>query len=63
MIPHHLSDTVKHWIDALSLGALVASILEWVPETTALLVLAWTVMRMVESYQAIKLNRRRLRDK
>jgi uncharacterized damage-inducible protein DinB len=56
----HLSDTAKHWIDVLSLGAFVATILDWLPEGTAILVLVWTAMRMVESYQQIKLNNRKL---
>ena len=58
----HLSDTAKHWIDALSLGALVATLLDRLPAITAVLVACWTVMRMVESYQNIRLNHRKFRD-
>lgn len=58
----HLSDTAKHWIDALSLGALLATLLDRLPAITAVLVAVWTVMRMIESFQAIKLNHRKLRD-
>ena len=58
----HLSDTAKHWIDALSLGALVATLLSWLPAATAILVFSWTVMRIYESYQNIRLNARKLRN-
>jgi uncharacterized damage-inducible protein DinB len=57
----HLSDTAKHWIDVLSLGALVATLLDWIPGVTAILVLLWTAMRIYESWQNITLNRRKLR--
>jgi hypothetical protein len=56
----HLSDTAKHWLDVLSVGALAATLLDWLPGVTAVLVAVWTVMRMVESYQQIKLNNRKL---
>jgi hypothetical protein len=61
-IAGHLSDTAKHWIDALSLGALVATLLDRLPAITAVLVAVWTILRIVESWQAIKLNHRKLRD-
>ena len=57
----HLSDTAKHSIDFLSLGALVATLLSWLPAATALLVFVWTAMRVFESYQNIKINARKLR--
>lgn len=59
----HLSDTAKHWLDALSIGALVATLLDYLPGMTAALVFVWTAMRIFESYQAIILNNRKLRDK
>ena len=58
----HLSDTAKHWIDALSLGALLATLLDRLPAITAVLVAVWTVMRIAESYQNIRINHRKLRD-
>lgn len=58
----HLSDTAKHWIDALSLGALVATLLDKLPAITAVLVALWTIMRIYESWQNIRLNDRKLRD-
>lgn len=58
----HLSETAKHWIDALSLGALVATFMDLMPAATALAVFVWTAMRIYESYQNIRLNARKLRD-
>jgi hypothetical protein len=58
----HLSDTAKHWIDALSLGALLATLVDVFPAATALLVFVWTAMRIYESWQNIKLNARKLRE-
>ena len=57
----HLSDTAKHVVDALSVGALVATLFDWIPGVTAVAVLIWTAMRIVESWQSIKLNHRKLR--
>jgi hypothetical protein len=62
MIPHHLSDTAKHWVDVLSMGALVTTLIGWLPAATALLVFIWTAMRIYESYLAITLSRRKLRE-
>ena len=59
----HMSDSVKHIVDVLSLGALVGTLINILPATTAALVLIWTGMRIVESYQAIKLNHRKLRGR
>jgi hypothetical protein len=55
-----LSDTAKHWGDALSIGGLVASLLGWLPGVTALLVLVWTGMRIYECYLNIRLRHREL---
>jgi hypothetical protein len=56
-----LSDHAKHVIDALSMGALVTTLLGLLPAITALLVLAWTAMRMVETWQRIKINHHQLK--
>jgi hypothetical protein len=58
----HMSETGKHVVDALSVGALVATFFEWLPGITAVLVAIWTIMRMYESWQAIQINRRKLDD-
>lgn len=58
---NHMTDTAKHWVDALSMGALVATLFDWIPGVTAIAVLIWTAMRMFETYQNIVLNRRKLR--
>jgi xanthine/uracil/vitamin C permease (AzgA family) len=56
----HMTDTAKHWIDALSVGALLATLFDVIPGVTAVAVLVWTGLRMVESWQQIKLNHRQL---
>lgn len=56
-----MSETAKHWIDGLSLGALVATFMDLMPAATALAVFVWTAMRIFESYQNIKINARKLR--
>lgn len=63
MLHVHLSDTAKHIGDVLSIGALIGALLSWLPAITAVLVAVWTLMRMVESYQQIKLNHRKLRGR
>jgi hypothetical protein len=57
----HVSDTAKHWIDVLSLGALAATLMEWLPGASAVLVFVWTILRLFESWQNIQINRRKLR--
>lgn len=56
----HLSDTAKHWIDALSLGALAATFIDWLPGMSALLVFVWTALRIYECVLAIRLKHREL---
>jgi hypothetical protein len=57
----HMSETAKHWIDVFSVGALVATFFEWVPEATAVLVLIWTGLRIYESILVIREKRRALK--
>lgn len=55
-----LNDTAKHWLDILSVGALAATLLDWVPALSAILVAAWTALRIYEVLLSIKLKRREL---
>lgn len=59
---HHLNEPVKHTVDVLALGALVATFLDWMPALTAVMVFAWTGMRIFESWQNIQINRRKLKE-
>jgi hypothetical protein len=59
----HLSDTAKQVGDVISIGALLASLLSWLPAVTALLTAVWVVFRLIESWQNIKLNNRKLRER
>lgn len=56
----HLSETAKHWGDALAVGGLVASLIGWLPGATALLVALWTLLRIYECLLSIQLKRREL---
>jgi hypothetical protein len=58
-----MSEPAKHAVDALAVGTLIASLLSWLPGITALMVLVWTVLRIFESVQQIRLNNRKLREK
>lgn len=57
---HYLSEPVKHVGDVLSVSAVVAIFLHWLPNLTAILAFVWLVMRIVESRQAIRLNNLKL---
>lgn len=59
----HISEPVKHGVDLLSFGALLGTLVNLLPAFTAILVAAWTIMRMVESWQSIKINHRKLRGR
>lgn len=59
----HMSETVKHGIDYLSVGAIVASLLSWVPQVSAVLAALWFALRLVIGWQEYLLNRRKLRGK
>ena len=57
-----INEPVKHVLDFLSVGAVVAALLQWVPAATAVLAFVWTSMRVFESYQQIKINNKKLRE-
>lgn len=57
----HLSDSVKHAVDVLSVGALVGVLLSWLPHITALLVAAWTILRIYETMLNVRIARKKLR--
>lgn len=58
MNPAHLGEHTKQLLDYLSVGALLATFLDYLPVVTAVAVLIWTVLRCFESYQNIMSNRR-----
>ena len=58
----HLSEPVKHTFDLLSLGAVVATMMSWLPAATIFLSFVWICLRCIESFQNVKLNHRKLRD-
>jgi hypothetical protein len=62
-VVNHLSDPVKHAVDVLSIGTLLAALFSWVPAITAVLVLLWTGLRMYESVLSIREKHRALRER
>jgi hypothetical protein len=58
---HGLSEPVKHAVDALALGTLLATLFSWLPAIASVLTVLWLTMRLVESWQQIRLNGRKLR--
>ena len=55
-----LSETAKHWGDALSVGGMLAILIGVLPALTALLVAVWTCLRIYECLLSIRLKRREL---
>lgn len=55
-----MNDNAKQALDALSIGAFIATLFEFLPEITALAVFAWTCLRIYESLLAIRVKRREL---
>ena len=39
----------KHWIDALSIGGVIATLAGWLPAIAAALSIIWTAIRIYES--------------
>lgn len=44
-----MSEQLKHWIDALSLTAVIATLAAWLPPLAALASLVWTLIRIFET--------------
>jgi hypothetical protein len=59
---HDLSEPFKHTVDALSLGAVAATLLAWLPPATIVLSFVWICLRCVESWQNVRLNDRKLKQ-
>ena len=60
MTLEHINETAKHAVDALSIGTLIAALVDWAPKITVILVALWTVMRMYESWQNIRINNKKM---
>lgn len=57
----HLSDPVKHAVDYFAVGAFLTSLLTNVmPAITATLTAIWLILRVIEGWQNVKLNNRKL---
>lgn len=60
MIPHHLSEPLNSAINALSVGALLATLVGWLPHIGALLSIVWFGLKIALALQELRLNRRKL---
>lgn len=58
----NLSESMKHWIDGLSISGTVAAIVGALPAATALLTFVWTLIRIYET-QTVQNLLRRLRER
>lgn len=45
----HIPDGVKHLIDALSVGTMLGTLFQMLPNIAALLTIIWTTIRIYES--------------
>jgi hypothetical protein len=59
----HLSDTAKHGLDALSVGALLTTLFGWLPQIAALLTVVWFALRIAIGIQEYTLNGRKLKGR
>lgn len=44
-----MSEQIKHWLDALSIGAVIATLAAWLPPMAAFASLVWTLIRIYET--------------
>lgn len=61
MTLEYLSEPIKHTMDALAIGTLLATLLSWMPAIAAILSVVWLSLRIYESWQNIRLNNQKLR--
>jgi hypothetical protein len=45
----HMPDAAKHAVDAISLGVVVGTIVQWLPAVAALFTIIWTAIRIYET--------------
>jgi len=51
----HISEQTKHIGDALSIGTVAATLMEWLPAVAAILTIVWTLIRIYETDTVQKL--------
>lgn len=55
MATEHMSETVKHVGDAVSVATVIATLAQWLPAIAALFTIIWTGIRIVETDTVQKL--------
>ncbi len=58
----HLSHSAERAIDALSLGAIIATFAGWLPHVAAFLSVVWFGLKIIIAWQEYRLNKRKLSD-
>lgn len=56
---HHLPDSLKHWLDAFSLTAMLGSLISVLPSVSAVLTVLWMAIRVYETDTVQKLLNRK----
>lgn len=44
-----MPDAAKHTVDAISVGVVVGTIVQWLPAVAALFTIIWTIIRIYET--------------
>lgn len=57
----HLSEQTKHVVDAMSIGTVIATIVQWLPPIAALISIIWGLLRIYESKTVQRMVRRNKR--
>lgn len=55
----HLPDGLKHLLDALSIGTMLGTLFQMLPNIAALLTIIWTAIRIVETKTVQRFLRRK----
>lgn len=45
-----MSDTIKHWVDLISISTVIGTLVGWLPAIAVLLSIIWTFMRIVQGW-------------
>lgn len=57
-----LSKSAEHFGDALSLGVVIMTLVDWLPSVTALGSFIWLCFRFYETWLGVQIKRRELKN-
>lgn len=58
-----MNDSVKHFLDAISISTVLATLTAWLPPIAALLSIIWTTMRIYEMVSGKEIAGRKITRK